>query len=64
MRPPRGYDAAHELIEDLKRKDFIASAAVPQQELFDPALVKTLVRRYRLMRPMLDWLSASLDLEF
>ena len=64
VRPPRGYDAAHELIEDLKRKDFIASAAVPQQELFDPALVKTLVRRYRLMRPMLDWLSASLDLEF
>ncbi len=64
VRPPRGYDAAHELINDIKRKDFIASSAITQQELFDPALAKLLVRRYRLMRPMLDWLSASLDLEF
>jgi len=64
VRPPRGYDPAHELLEDLKRKDFVASTEVPQQELFDPALVKLLVRRYKLMRPMLDWLSASLDLEF
>jgi len=64
VRPPRGYDPAHELITDIKRKDFIASAAVPQQELLDPALVRHLLRRFRLMRPMLDWLSAALDLEF
>jgi uncharacterized protein (TIGR02453 family) len=63
VRPPRGYDPAHELIADLRRKDFIASAPVPDEELFDPALVRKLLARYRLMRPMLDWLCAALDLE-
>jgi len=64
VRPPRGYDPAHELIEDLRRKDFIASAGLPEIELFDPALPRKLLARYRLMRPMLDWLCAALDLEF
>ncbi len=63
VRPPRGYDPAHELIADIRRKDFIASSAVPDAELFDPALVRKLVARYKLMRPMLDWLCAALDLE-
>jgi uncharacterized protein (TIGR02453 family) len=63
-RPPRGYDGAHELIEDLRRKDFIASSALSDEELFDPALPRKLIARYRLMRPMLDWLTAALDLEF
>ncbi len=64
VRPPRGYDPVHELITDIKRKDFIASAAVPPEELLDAALVRHLLRRFCLMRPMLDWLSAALDLEF
>jgi uncharacterized protein (TIGR02453 family) len=63
-RPPRGYDPNHELIEDLKRKDFTASTALADTELLRPDLVKVLMRRFRLMRPMLDWLCASLELEF
>jgi uncharacterized protein (TIGR02453 family) len=63
-RPPRGYDPAHELIADLKRKDFIASAALADADLLRPDLVRILMRRFRLMRPMLDWLCASVELEF
>jgi uncharacterized protein (TIGR02453 family) len=63
-RPPRGYDPGHELIEDLKRKDFIASTALADADLLRPDLVKVLLRRFRLMRPMLDWLCASVELEF
>ena len=63
-RPPRGYAPAHELIGDLKRKDFVAGAALTDAELLRRDLVSLLVRRYRLMRPLLDWLCASLDLEF
>lgn len=63
-RPPRGYDPAHELITDLKRKDFIASAYLSDADLLRPDLVKILMQRFRLMRPMLDWLCASLELEF
>jgi uncharacterized protein (TIGR02453 family) len=63
-RPPRGYDPGHELIEDLKRKDFIASSALGDADLLRPDLVMMLTRRFRLMRPMLDWLCASVELEF
>jgi uncharacterized protein (TIGR02453 family) len=63
-RPPRGYDPTHELIEDLKRKDFIASTALTDTDLLRPDLVKILLQRFRLMRPMLDWLCASVELEF
>lgn len=63
-RPPRGYDPAHELIEDLKRKDFIASAQIDDADLLHPDLVKQLTARYTVMAPMLDWLCGALDLEF
>ena len=63
-RPPRGYDPAHELIADLKRKDFIASAALADADLLRPDLVRILMRRFRLMQPLLDWLCASVELEF
>ena len=64
MRPPRGYPQDHELIEDLKRKDFIASAQLDDDLLLRPDLIKQLMSRYVLMAPLLDWLCGSLDLEF
>ncbi|MGH8516303.1 MAG: DUF2461 domain-containing protein [Panacagrimonas sp.] len=64
VRPPKGYDPAHELIEDLKRKDFIASAQIDDAVLLRPDLVKQLMARYVLMAPMLDWLCGALDLDF
>jgi uncharacterized protein (TIGR02453 family) len=63
-RPPRGYDPAHELIEDLKRKDFVTGAPLTDAELMQPDLLKVLVRRFRLMRPFIEYLCASLELEF
>jgi uncharacterized protein (TIGR02453 family) len=63
-RPPKGYDPAHELIEDLKRKDFIASTQIDDAVLLRPDLVKQLMARYALMGPMLDWLCGALDLDF
>ncbi len=63
-RPPRGYDATHELIDDLRRKDFIASAALDDETLLSPDLLKQMMLRYRLLEPMLDWLCGALDLDF
>ena len=64
VRPPKGYDPAHELITDLKRKDFIASTQIDDELLLRPDLVKQLMARYVLMGPMLDWLCGALDLDF
>ena len=63
-RPPRGYPADHPLIEDLKRKDIVASAALNESQLTEPGLQKLLLRRFKLMQPMLEWLCMALELEF
>ncbi len=39
-RPPRGYDADHQLLEDLKRKDHIAACNLDHDVLFGPGVVK------------------------
>jgi uncharacterized protein (TIGR02453 family) len=63
-RAPKGYPPAHELIDDLKRKDFVATTALSDDELLRGDLVKVLVQRYRLMVPMLEWLCLALDLDW
>lgn len=63
-RPPRGYDPAHELIEDLKRKDFVCAAALADADLCRPDLPQLLMRRFRTAAPLVDWLCGALDLEF
>ena len=63
-RPPAGFDPAHELITDLKRKDYIASSTLTDAQVCEPGFLKEAVRRYTLMAPMADWLCGALDLEF
>ncbi len=63
-RPPRGFDPNHELIADIRRKDFVASAtfddAFATSDEFKPYLVDTLKR----VAPMIDYLCAALELDF
>ena len=62
-RPPRGYNPAHELIEDLKRKDFVTASALSDEQLMRADLLKVLVQRYRVMRPLLEYLCGALELD-
>jgi uncharacterized protein (TIGR02453 family) len=63
-RPPRGWPTDHPLIEDLKRKDFIAWQAVPDSQVLAPGLDAFLARRLTRLAPLVDYLCAALDLEF
>lgn len=63
-RPPQGYDPAHELIEDIKRKDFVCVAPMPDALLLRADLSRQIIRRFVLAAPMIDWLCGALDLEF
>ena len=63
-RPPRGYAADHPLAADLKRKDIVASAELDEADLMSPALVATLIGRFRAMRPLLEWLCMALEIDF
>jgi uncharacterized protein (TIGR02453 family) len=64
VRPPRGFDANHELIEDIKRKDFVASERFADSIASSAELKPLLVDRFKRVAPMVDYLCASLDLEF
>ncbi|HEX4872143.1 MAG TPA: DUF2461 domain-containing protein [Nevskiaceae bacterium] len=64
QRPPQGYDPAHELIEDLKRKDIVASAPLSDAQICAPDLLEQALAHYQALAPLLDWLCGALDLEF
>ena len=64
VRPPRGYDADHELIEDLKRKDFVATRALDDDVVLGPRLRQAVAEDLARLAPFVDYLCAALDLEF
>ncbi len=45
-RPPRGHDAGHPAIEDIKRKDFVAMAPLHVTEVTGAGLVKLTGKRF------------------
>ena len=63
-RPPRGFDAEHELIDDLMRKDFVASVPLRTEDILDPRLPAKLARHYQALAPMVEYLCDALDVDF
>ena len=63
-RPPRGYDAQHELIEDLKRKNFAAGESFDDALACSDKLLPSIVGTFKQLAPTIDYLCAALDLEF
>jgi len=63
-RPPRGYDAEHPLIEDLKRKSHIAVCTLTDKAVVARDVVKNVAELYRRAAPFLRWQAEALRLEF
>jgi uncharacterized protein (TIGR02453 family) len=61
-RPPRGHDPQHPLIEDLKRKDFIAMREFTQAEVCSDGFLELYVRTCRSMAPLMKFLTGALGL--
>lgn len=64
VRPPKGYDEDHPLIEDLKRKDFIASARVSQRTVTSGDFIDTFERMCRAASPYMRFLCAAVGVPF
>jgi uncharacterized protein (TIGR02453 family) len=64
VRSPRGYPSDHPLIDDLKRKDFVVAQTLDDAVVTGPALLEVVVEGFRAAAPLVDYLCASLDLEF
>lgn len=64
LRPPRGFDPGHPLIDDIRRKDFVASRPLGDKQMMAATLPATVAAAFADMAPLVDYLCAALDLEF
>ena len=63
-RPPRGYDAKHPMIEDLKRKDYIASVALSDAQVCSVKFMSEVSKGCRRLSPLLEFLSGALGMKW
>lgn len=63
-RPPRGVDADHPFIEDIKRKDFIAVADLSSDDLFQARLPQQLAASWKRTQPLMKFLCEALGVAF
>jgi uncharacterized protein (TIGR02453 family) len=63
-RPPRGYSVDHPLIEDLKRKDVIASIDLSQAQVCSERFLQDFFRAASKMKPLMRFVSEAVKLRF
>jgi uncharacterized protein (TIGR02453 family) len=63
-RPPQGYGADHPLIEDLKRKDFIAGTALEHDDLLEPTVVEQVAEDFRRAKLLMSFLCKAVGVRF
>ena len=63
-RPPRGYAKDHPLIDDLKRKDFIAITPLGEKRVITANLKTDTLRSFQTAVPLMKFLCQSLALQF
>jgi uncharacterized protein (TIGR02453 family) len=64
QRPPRGFDPDHPLLEDLKRKDFIASARLTQKQVTSAGFLNEYGAMCRTAAPFMRFLCGALGVGF
>jgi uncharacterized protein (TIGR02453 family) len=63
-RPPRGFPPEHPLIEDLKRKDFVATARISRKTVTAPDFLERYALLCRGASPYVEFLTTALGLPF
>ncbi|MGH9311993.1 MAG: DUF2461 domain-containing protein [Vicinamibacterales bacterium] len=63
-RPPRGYDAKHPFIDDLRRKDFIAGASFTDPQVSGPRFMRDFVAECRRISPLVEFLTKAVGLKW
>jgi uncharacterized protein (TIGR02453 family) len=63
-RPPKGFARDHSLIEDLKRKSYIASLALTEKQLCGPRAVQEVGAAFRKILPLVGFTTKALELKF
>lgn len=63
-RAPRGYDADHPLVDDLKRKDHVTFRQLSDADVFAGDVVERVAAAFRPAAPYVRFLCEALDVEF
>lgn len=63
-RPPRGFPADHEFVEDLKLRDIGTSIAFTDRQVYGPRFMEEFIAACREMSPLVRFLSGALGLKF
>ncbi|MCP3974088.1 MAG: DUF2461 domain-containing protein [bacterium] len=64
IRPPKGFDPEHPLIEDLKRKDFIASTKITQKMVTSDHFMDDLAGTFKRATPFMRFLCEAVGVNF
>lgn len=63
-RPPRGFNPNHQFIEDLKFKDFVASAELSEKQICGAKCMRDFVAACRAMTPLVEFTTKALGLKY
>ncbi len=63
-RPPKGFPPDHPFLEDLKRKDFVVSVALTEEQVCSPRLLREFSASCRKMTPLVEFTTEALGLKF
>ena len=63
-RPPRGFDADHPAIEDIKLKWFILSQNTEDEDFLEDDAIEAIAAKFRQSKPFLKFLADALKVEF
>jgi uncharacterized protein (TIGR02453 family) len=63
-RPPRGFDPTHPFLEDLKRKDFVTSIVLTEEQVCSPKFMRDFTAACRTMKPLVEFTTKALGLKF
>ena len=64
VRPPRGFDPGHPMIDDLKRKSFLGIHYLEHGDLFDGGIVDRVAEAYRAATPYMRFLCRAIGVPF
>ena len=64
VNAPRGYPKDHPLLEDLKRKDFIALSEVSEKRVTSSNLKPLVIEKFSTATPYMQFLCKALELRF
>jgi uncharacterized protein (TIGR02453 family) len=63
-RPPRGFPGEHPLVEDLKRKSFIALVDLTQTQICGPRFMTEFAKATKKIAPMVEFLAKALEVKW